>query len=160
MTSNKTLWIVTAETEPEGPVRRGGIPRGPGGSGVRAVEVNKLQANLRGFLDAVQEMLAVEPPAIGDFRLEEVEIGAEITTPRYLATLENIFVYIGQQGHEICLIYAAALVDASLYEQEWIAGQEDDGTALKAVWMPIDQFRNGQAILYPDGLLPLLTSLT
>ncbi len=79
MTSNKTLWIVTAETEPEGPVRRGGIPRGPGGSGVRAVEVNKLQANLRGFLDAVQEMLAVEPPAIGDFRLEEVEIGAEIT---------------------------------------------------------------------------------
>lgn len=84
------------------------------------------------------------------------EIRAEVTAIRYLGTLENIFVYDGQKGHEIVLVYAGELADRRFYLQPRIEAQEDDGQVFKAVWMPIDDFQNGRAILYPDRILSLL----
>jgi 8-oxo-dGTP pyrophosphatase MutT (NUDIX family) len=84
------------------------------------------------------------------------EIGVEITTPRYLGLSENIFTYGGKPGHEIVLIYAADLVDRTIYEIESLVGQEDDGSPLTVAWKPLEFFQRGQAPLYPAGLLEFL----
>ena len=84
------------------------------------------------------------------------EIDARVTDIRYLGTVENIFTYDGQMGHEIVLVYAGSLADAVLYEQPGLAAHEDDGSAFRAVWMPLDDFRNGRAVVYPDGVLELV----
>jgi len=84
------------------------------------------------------------------------ELGAEVADLRYMATLENIFVHNGQQGHEIVLLYEGNLVDCALYEVEAIDGHDDGDVPLKAVWKRLDFF-GPSAPLYPDGLPELLT---
>ncbi len=87
------------------------------------------------------------------------EIGAEMTQQRYLGTIENIFLYNSEQGHEIAFIYDARFTNPSLYTKERIEGIEDDNSPFTIVWKPLSFFREGQASLYPDGLLELLVSL-
>jgi 8-oxo-dGTP pyrophosphatase MutT (NUDIX family) len=84
------------------------------------------------------------------------ELGAELVSVRYLATLENIFTYDGRPGHEIVRLYEADLADAAFYAREDMVGQEDDGTAIRVLWKPLADFGDGQAPLYPEGLLELL----
>ena len=86
------------------------------------------------------------------------EIGAEIESPVYLFTLENIFTFNGEGGHEIVMIYDARFVDKSLYAQKTLAGTETDGERqfpFNAVWKRLDEF-GPDAPLYPDGLLDAL----
>ena len=87
------------------------------------------------------------------------EIGAEITALRYLGTLESIFVHGDEGGHEIVQVYAAELVDTSLYERQEMTGVEDDGTPFKVLWKPLADFKNGGPPIYPDGLLEFLDSV-
>ena len=86
------------------------------------------------------------------------EIAAEVESPQYLFTLENIFTFNGETGHEIVMIFDARLTDESLYAQETVAGTEFDGIQefpFKALWKRLDEFGPG-APLYPDGLLDAL----
>jgi 8-oxo-dGTP pyrophosphatase MutT (NUDIX family) len=86
------------------------------------------------------------------------EIGAEVASLQYLFTLENIFTFNGEPGHEIVMVFDGKLTNEAYYAQEIIEGQEFDGfrqAPLKAVWMQIDEF-GPQAPLYPDGLLERL----
>ncbi len=86
------------------------------------------------------------------------EIGAEVAALRYLFTLENIFIFNGETGHEIVMVFDGLLSDESLYRQAVIEGQETDGERLlplKAVWKEIGDF-GSHAPLYPDGLLERL----
>lgn len=87
------------------------------------------------------------------------EINAEITNLKYLRTIENIFTYDGQMGHEIVLIYVGEFVDKSFYNETVIIGKEDDGSEFQAVWKPLTEFRKKQIPLYPSGLLELLENL-
>src|SRR5690606_11488122 len=89
------------------------------------------------------------PQAVARELLEEIH--EEITDIRYLGTLENIFVYNGEPGHEICLIYYAVFVNETVYTRELIEGRDDHDALITARWMPLDFFRRGQAPLYPDG---------
>ena len=86
------------------------------------------------------------------------EIGAEVSDLRYLGMLENIFTFNGEMGHEIVLIYDGKFVDNTIYQREGLEGHEDDDElgAFRAVWKPLNFFREGHAPLYPDGLLELL----
>ena len=85
------------------------------------------------------------------------EIGAEVGDVWYLGTLENIFVFNGQPGHEIVRVFDGVLKDAGLYEQAVIAGNEAGiGESFKAGWKSLDEFVSGDAILYPTGLSELL----
>ena len=87
------------------------------------------------------------------------EIGAEVANLRYLGTLESIFTYNGQQGHEIVIVYDGKFVDSTIYEREIIMGHEADENYdgdMKVVWKSLDFFRRGEAPLYPTGLLELL----
>lgn len=82
------------------------------------------------------------------------ELGVQIDEPHYLGTLENLFVYDGRPGHEICLIYEATFRDRSLYEREEFEGREG-ASSFQAKWKGISDFRNGER-LYPVGLIELL----
>jgi 8-oxo-dGTP pyrophosphatase MutT (NUDIX family) len=84
------------------------------------------------------------------------EIEARVTNLRYLGTLESIFTHERMQGHEIVLVYEGDFEDAGFYNQAIVTGREDDGETFTAKWVPLEDFRQGKAPLYPDGLLELL----
>ena len=85
------------------------------------------------------------------------ELGTEVTGLRYLGTLENVFFYDGQAGHEIVIVYDGALADRTLYERPWLDGVEDSGVPFRAVWLPLAGCRLPAASpVYPTGLLELL----
>jgi 8-oxo-dGTP pyrophosphatase MutT (NUDIX family) len=89
------------------------------------------------------------------------EIGAEVASLQYLFTLENIFTFNGEPGHEIVMVYDGRLADERLYEQEIIEGTEFDRfrqAPLKAVWKEVRKFES-QALLYPDGLFEHLNDI-
>jgi 8-oxo-dGTP pyrophosphatase MutT (NUDIX family) len=87
------------------------------------------------------------------------EIQVEISGLRYLETLENIFVYEGQPGHEIVMVFDGKLEDPSLYEQPLIERTDShSGEHLKVYWKRLGEFGPGKPPLYPDGLLELLES--
>jgi ADP-ribose pyrophosphatase YjhB (NUDIX family) len=84
------------------------------------------------------------------------EIGAEICNISFLSSIENIFEYDGKMGHEFVQVYEADFVDPEFYRHESFEAFEDDGSKFKVIWMDIDIFKNGEAPLYPGGLLELL----
>jgi 8-oxo-dGTP pyrophosphatase MutT (NUDIX family) len=85
------------------------------------------------------------------------EIGAEVDGLQYLGTLENIFVFNGEAGHEIVMVYDGALTDTRLYEQAEVEGNEAEmDESFKAVWKNISEFVEGRSTLYPEGLLELI----
>ena len=86
------------------------------------------------------------------------EIGAEVRDLAYLGTLENIFTYDGEPGHEIVQVYDGALTEPGLYEQAVILGREADvEEPFQAMWKSLDEFGPGKSILYPDGLLEMVS---
>ena len=96
--------------------------------------------------------------AIDTVRREvQEEIAAEVTNLVYLGTLENIFVYQGETGHEICLMFDGAFVDKYRNADDYeVIGSDDGNIVYTAMWKSLDFFRDGYAPLYPDGLLELL----
>ena len=84
------------------------------------------------------------------------ELNTEVHNVRWLGVIENIFTVHGQTGHEIVMLYEADFVDETMYERSPIWGQEDDGSPIKAVWKPMDDFRAGRGRLVPEGLLAML----
>lgn len=87
--------------------------------------------------------------------MEEIE--AEVADLVYLGTLENIFTYEDQTGHEICMIFDGRFVDKSRNADGYsVIGQDDGDILFTAMWKPLSFFREGRAPLYPDGLLELL----
>lgn len=87
------------------------------------------------------------------------ELGEAVTDLRYLGTLENIFTYGGETGHEIVIVYDGRFVDPAVYEREVINGREDNGAAFSAVWINLDAAaRPGHPPVYPTGLLELLAA--
>jgi len=85
------------------------------------------------------------------------EIGAEVTNVHYFGLSENIFIHVGEMGHEIVLLFEAELVDKSLYERDDLQAVEPGGVVFKVLWKPLSEFAEGREPLYPDGLLDLLT---
>ena len=84
------------------------------------------------------------------------EINTEIRDLLYIETIENIFVHNGQPMHEIVLVYEGRFRDDSYYDSSWSVVGDEEGTAFKAIWVPLNEFREGKKILYPAGLLELL----
>lgn len=84
------------------------------------------------------------------------EMDTDVVVESVLGVLENRFVLEGAPGHEIVLVFEVTLTDTSLLEREAIDCMEEGGLPFVARWMPIEAFRGGSALLYPDGLLNLL----
>ncbi len=83
------------------------------------------------------------------------EIGEGVRKLHYLGTLENVFTYNGERGHEIVRVYNGKFKDKSMYKRELVECQEGDLT-FQAMWKELAYFRAGKAPLYPAGLLELL----
>jgi 8-oxo-dGTP pyrophosphatase MutT (NUDIX family) len=81
------------------------------------------------------------------------EIGAQAARVSYLDTLENIFIYEGEAGHEICRVYLVEVEPRELYDAEEIPLLDTDAVAR---WVPLDAFMAGGERLYPDGSDELL----
>ena len=90
--------------------------------------------------------------------MEEIHVEVDRQSLRYLGTLENIFTYNGEPGHEIVLIYDGTMKDPDLYARTTIVGQEADGEEFRAIWKNIHEFGKGKSILYPTGLLEMLNN--
>ncbi len=89
--------------------------------------------------------------------MEELNVEVQRQSLLYLGTIENIFTFNGEMGHEIVLIYDGALKEPGLYEQTVIVGKEANEEEIRAVWKKINEFGDGKSILYPTGLLEMLT---
>ncbi len=86
------------------------------------------------------------------------ELSAAVTNLRYLGTLENIFMFNGQPGHEIVMVYDGSFVDRMLYDEPDLRGHEHDiDEDFQTVWLSREELlQEGAPPLYPDGLMELL----
>lgn len=80
------------------------------------------------------------------------EIQAELTNIKYLACLENFFVYNGKAGHELIQLYQCNFVDPKFYQLDSLDFADGDGEHT-AFWMPIEHFRSGELRLVPDKFI-------
>jgi 8-oxo-dGTP pyrophosphatase MutT (NUDIX family) len=84
------------------------------------------------------------------------EISAEIKNINYLGTIENIFTFNGELGHEIVVVYEAEFKDEAFYHLDTFTGKEDDGSVFSLKWIPVSEFGPNKLRLVPDGLLDLI----
>jgi len=83
------------------------------------------------------------------------ELSAELVNIHYLETLQNIFTFDGQPGHEIILLFEAGFADETLYARDDLMVIEANESA-QAAWKRLDEFTD-ETPLYPAGLCDLLT---
>lgn len=83
------------------------------------------------------------------------ELAAEIDDPKLLGVFENIFTFLGRNGHELVWVYEAAFQDPSFTERDVVYAFEGDAT-FEVHWVPMQRFTDGEVPLYPDGLLGAL----
>ena len=76
------------------------------------------------------------------------ELNAEITDLEFVTAIENIFVYAGEQGHEIAFLYKGQITDESILSQKKVHIDEPD-YEFDAVWVPFEQILKGDKPLYP-----------
>ncbi len=84
------------------------------------------------------------------------ELGAEIEDVRLLGVFENIFTFVGKPGHELVWLFDASFTDPSFYARDILTADEG-GSAFEVHWVPAQRFLNGEAPLYPDGLVEALS---
>ena len=84
------------------------------------------------------------------------ELDAEVADVVYLETLENIFVYRGEAGHELCRIYRVTFADRMLYERGELDRHDREPGKEQTLWVDVERFLGGDERLYPDGAPTLL----
>ena len=77
------------------------------------------------------------------------ELGVELGEARLVGAVENLFVFEGQPGHEILLLYGTEFADASLYEKDRFEGVEAEPKT--GVWRDLGTVAD-EVPLYPPGL--------
>ena len=80
------------------------------------------------------------------------EINQQITKPKLLVVLENLFTFDGQQGHEIVFVYDAEFIDSVLYTEIEIHGCETSGLSYIAQWLSREQIELNQYPVYPTWI--------
>ncbi|MFM6189782.1 MAG: NUDIX hydrolase [Planktothrix sp.] len=80
------------------------------------------------------------------------EIQAELTNISYLGCLENIFNFQGKSHHELIQLYRCDFIDVKFYQLEALEFVEKKRKK-KALWVPVDCFKSGELILFPEGFL-------
>jgi 8-oxo-dGTP pyrophosphatase MutT (NUDIX family) len=96
-----------------------------------------------------------EPGEAAIVREIREELGADLVEVSYAGTLENIFVFNGDPGHELIMIYRGRLADPSLYSQTRVMAHEGS-RPFEAEWLQVDEVRRAGLRLYPPGLVELL----
>ena len=76
------------------------------------------------------------------------ELNSEIENLEFITVAENIFVYQGNEGHEICFLYKGDLLNKDIYEREIIP--IPDAKEFPAQWVSISDILEEKIILYPE----------
>jgi len=66
------------------------------------------------------------------------ELDVELVNYKLVKVLENIFIYDGNNGHEICFVYEADFKDASNYEKQSFPIL-DSSNGMTAVWVELNK---------------------
>ncbi|MBQ6240688.1 MAG: NUDIX domain-containing protein [Firmicutes bacterium] len=81
------------------------------------------------------------------------ETGLHIHVDGYLGLLENIFTFDERKVHELILYYQVSVPEDE-YKPEYV--HNEDGSLDIALWIPIEDVKNGRLKLYPGGPLKYL----
>lgn len=80
------------------------------------------------------------------------ELQAELTNIKYLACIENLFIYNGQPGHEIIQLYQCDFADSKFYQCEQLEFLEGEHKAT-AFWLNIEACKSGKLRVVPEQFL-------
>jgi len=80
------------------------------------------------------------------------EIQQQLTQPKLVCVMENLFSFDGQQGHVIVFVYDAEFIDPHIYKQYHIQGCETNGHSYIAEWLSREQIALTQYPVYPKGI--------
>ncbi len=81
------------------------------------------------------------------------ELDIEINVKDFLGISENIFNYNGKDAHELVLYYLISIPEKDIKEEYTV---HDDNGFFKASWIDIEEFKNGNKILYPKEVFKYL----
>lgn len=84
------------------------------------------------------------------------ELGVPARPVRLLGTLENVFVYRGEPGHEVILNWLVEFEDPALYTVDEFVVTEGDVRQTARWAQPADLAARGIP-LYPEGIVELVT---
>jgi len=84
------------------------------------------------------------------------EIDKEIIINNHIGTVENIFEFNGDPGHQIIFIYTCQFTNNNDYKVDNIS--RIDGQTDPIVWISLKEIEIESSFLYPDGLKDLLKS--
>ena len=82
------------------------------------------------------------------------EIGKHISIKSFLGTVENIFNWQGQPGHQIILLYECKFIDSEDYSREHFP--RVDGNLGHIYWRSVAEVRAESAMLYPQEVADLV----
>lgn len=80
------------------------------------------------------------------------EIEAELTNIKYLDCMENIFMFNGEQRHELIQLYKCDFADPKFYQIEELTFSEKERKKT-ALWVSIDRFKSGELKIVPENFL-------
>lgn len=81
------------------------------------------------------------------------ELNKDIKVNNFLGLSENIFNYEGKDAHELVLFYSIDIEEEDTNHTYKIL-DELDNTIVS--WEPIEEFKKGNKIIYPEGVLKYL----
>ena len=81
------------------------------------------------------------------------EINIDIIVDSFLGVSENIFTFQGKKAHELVFYYKISISEEN-YKEEYV--QIDENSVDKAIWIDINEFKNGNKILYPEEIFKYL----
>lgn len=86
------------------------------------------------------------------------ELGLDAANLKLLGVIENIFIYNGEQGHEIVFVFDGEFTDKSLYNSDELDGYEQEADIkFKAKWLSLDEIKKiGR--LVPEELLDFIAA--
>lgn len=85
------------------------------------------------------------------------ELGVPARPVRFLGTLENVFVYRGEPGHEVILNWLVEFEDPALYAVDEFVVTEGAATQT-ARWVQPAELAARGIPLYPEGIVALIAS--
>ncbi|MGD1701627.1 NUDIX hydrolase [Dapis sp. BLCC M229] len=80
------------------------------------------------------------------------EIEAELTNIKYLGCMENIFMFNGEERHELIQLYKCDFVDPKFYQIKELTFWEKERKKT-ALWVLIDRFKSGELKIVPENFL-------
>lgn len=86
------------------------------------------------------------------------ELGLETENLQLLGVIENIFIYEGEQGHEIVFVFDGEFSDKTLYDLGELDGYEQEADIkFKAKWLSLKEMEKTGGRLVPESLAKLFT---